>query len=74
MKKLFAILAIFMTLTACTEKTGFGPCIGAFDEKDPKKEYHVSGWNVAMGVIFWELLVPPIVVVINETHCPVGNK
>ncbi len=69
-------LAIVMLLAAagCTSSTEYGRCIGAFDDKDPALTYKVSGWNVAMGVVFAELIVPPIVVLVDETLCPVGRK
>lgn len=74
MKKLLITLLLTTTLVGCTTKTEFGPCIGAFDEKDPAKIYKVSGWNIAMGILFMEFVVPPIVVLVDNTHCPVGNK
>lgn len=44
MKKLFAVFALCLALTAtgCTSRTEFGPCIGAFDEKSPGLIYKVS--------------------------------
>jgi hypothetical protein len=74
MKKLFAALLLATTLAGCDSKTEFGPCIGAFDDPNPKLEYKVSGWNIAMGVIFFETIVAPIVVIVDETRCPVGRK
>lgn len=73
MRTLLLACTILCT-TACTSETAHGPCIGAFDEKDPHKLYHTNAWNLAMGIIFVELIVPPIVVVVDETQCPYGEK
>lgn len=73
MKKIAAV-ALLMTLVGCTSRTELGECIGAFDDGDPGLVYSTNGWNVAMGVIFFELVVPPIVVLANETKCPVRRK
>jgi len=68
-------IALILTLAAgCTSQTDFGPCIGAFDEKDPALTYKVSGWNIGMGLLFSEFIIPPVVVVVDETFCPVGRK
>jgi len=74
MKKLLSILLIgcLTLLTACTEETSYGKCIGAFDDRDPKLQYHVEGWNLAMGIIFFETVVVPVVVVADDIQCPVG--
>lgn len=61
-------------MTACTSKTELGDCIGAFDEKDPQKIYKVSAWNIFVGIIGIELIAPPIFVIVDQTHCPVGLK
>jgi hypothetical protein len=66
--------ALFLVLAGCTNHTDFGPCVGLGDDKNPALEYKVSAWNVAMGVIFIELVAPPIFVVVDETFCPVGKK
>ena len=73
MKKL-VMLIIMLLFISCTSSTQYGTCIGAFDDKDPNKVYKVSAWNIAMGVIFFEMVLPPIFVIIDETLCPVGIK
>jgi hypothetical protein len=73
MKK-FAAVMILLALAGCTEKTEFGPCVGLGEKQNPKLHYKVSGWNIAMGVIFVELIAPPIVVAVDETFCPVGPE
>ncbi len=67
-------MGLLVLTTACTQNTKWGDCIGAFDEPLPDRTYKVSTWNVAMAVIFFELIVPPIIVITNETKCPTGLK
>ncbi len=73
MKILLAILAV-VVLSSCTERTEFGECIGAFDDKNPELIYKVSVNNVVWGILGGELIAPPIVVLVDQTHCPVGRK
>jgi hypothetical protein len=73
MKKILAAL-LLAALVGCTSSTEYGQCVGAFDEKDPKLTYKVSAVNVAMAVIFFSLVAPPIFVIVDETFCPVGRK
>lgn len=61
-------------LAGCTSSTQYGPCIGAFDDKNPHLEYKASAWNIGMAIIFVELILPPTFVVVDETQCPVGTK
>lgn len=70
MRALF--LASLVILTGCTQRNSYGDCVGLDDKKDPKLEYKLSIWNIAMGILFMELLIPPIVVVADELECPVG--
>ena len=58
----------------CTTRTDYGECIGIADDKDPTFVYKVSRWNVILGVIFVEMIVPPVIVLANEFSCPVGKK
>lgn len=73
MRTIAAIL-LCVAIAGCTSRNEFGPCIGAFDDKDPHIIYKVSGWNLAMGLIFIEMILPPILVVTDETFCPIGKK
>ena len=73
MKFLVACL-MALGLVGCTSETPFGRCVGAFDDKDPALVYRVSTKNVVLAVFFSELIVPPVIVVLNETHCPVDVK
>lgn len=74
MKKLTAILFICSLLAGCMSSTEFGPCIGAFDEKNPKLEYRVSKWNAFVAIMFFATAIVPIWVIADETLCPVGKK
>lgn len=70
---LLAVVAL-LSLAACTTHTDYGDCVGAFDDRDPRLTYKMSAWNIAMGVIFVEMVIPPIYVVADATLCPVGRK
>lgn len=68
------ICLVFLMLTSCESKTEYGQCVGAFDEKKPDEVYKLSVQNLVVGIIFAELIVPPIVVIADATFCPVGEK
>jgi hypothetical protein len=72
--KFTMIALMFALLAGCTSKTEFGPCVGLGDDKDPALTYKLSAWNIAMGVIFIELIAPPIFIAVDETFCPIGKK
>jgi hypothetical protein len=69
-----ALVVAAALFTGCKGSTEFGECIGAFDEKDPGLTYKVSVWNATMGVLFVELIIPPIYVIADATLCPVARK
>lgn len=79
MKKRFSvslstiILAVAaVALGGCTTMTPYGSCVGVIDSKNPKLEYRVEPLNVVMGVVFWETVVVPAVVVATQLQCPDG--
>ena len=73
--KVAVLLVVVCLLSACENKTPYGPCVGAFDEKKPNLVYKLSVNNVVWGLLGSELLfIPPVIVVANETFCPVGVK
>lgn len=74
MKKTLALVLAAALLAGCTARTEHGECIGVFDDKDPKLVYKLSAWNLVMGLLFVELLVPPVVVLVDQTFCPIGKK
>lgn len=74
MKKLLLGLCMVAALTGCTSRTEYGSCVGVNDTQDPALHYKVSSWNVAMGIIFIETIIAPIVVVNDQLYCPVGKQ
>jgi hypothetical protein len=74
MKKMIVALMILAALAGCTDKTPFGECIGAFDDKKPELEYKLSVKNVVLATIFFETAFVPVIVIAEQTHCPVGAK
>ncbi|OGN01012.1 MAG: hypothetical protein A3G51_00005 [Candidatus Yanofskybacteria bacterium RIFCSPLOWO2_12_FULL_43_11b] len=44
------------------------------DDKNPNIKYEPNWWNVAMGVIFFEMIIPPIYVFGFHLFEPVGPK
>ncbi len=67
-------LSLCILISGCTTNTPFGPCIGAFDDRDPHLIYKPSGWNIALGIVFIETVFVPVIVLIDETQCPIGHK
>lgn len=68
-------LLVVCTLTliaGCQSRTDYGSCIGLGEKQNPALRYRLSARNIAIGVVFIELIVPPIVVATDETFCPVG--
>ena len=74
MKRTVAAALMALTLAGCAQHTEYGDCIGAFDDKRPELVYKLSVRNLVMGVLFFQLVVPPVVVLASETLCPVGTK
>jgi len=73
MKKLLVILALAL-LAGCTSRTEFGQCVGIAEDKDPSLIYKLSIWNMVLGLVFAELIVPPVIVVAEKLYCPTGKK
>jgi hypothetical protein len=72
MKKTIVAALMLALLAGCTTKTQYGECIGAFEDKKPGVEYKLSALNLALAIVFSETIVVPIVVIADETRCPVG--
>lgn len=68
------LISILLLSAGCTSSNEYGPCVGIGADRDPKLSYRLSAWNIAMGVIFVEFLVPPIMVAAEQAYCPVGLK
>lgn len=73
MKKLMIVALLAVMLSACTEATEFGECIGVNGPEVPELVYEYDAWNIAMGVIFAETFIVPIVVVLDGLKCPVAT-
>lgn len=74
MKKTLIAALLIVALSGCSNSTEYGTCVGFDDKRDPTLDYKLSAWNIAMGIIFVEMIIPPLVVAIDETYCPVGKK
>lgn len=72
MKKLALLFSLI--LCGCTSSTTYGECVGITDDGMPDRVYKTSTWNVAMAIIFSELIIVPIVVVATELKCPIAVK
>jgi hypothetical protein len=62
------------SLSRCTTSTQFGQCVGIADEKTPELVYKLDVWNAVLGILFVETIVVPIVVLANDTYCPVAKR
>jgi len=74
MKKLLLMVLIVTMLAGCTTRTEYGTCVGAFDDKDPALVYKLDAWNTVLAIVFFETIFVPVIVVANETLCPVDKK
>ena len=78
--KLMLMLATLILLMAGCEEGRtingkYVPCIGVSrDDENPNYTYQVSTQNAVLGVVFFEMLFPPIIVLVAETYCPVTQK
>lgn len=68
------LLLFSLILSGCASSTQYGKCVGLNSQEDPKLRYEYSAWNIAIGVIFLELVIPPLFVVLDELKCPVDKK
>jgi hypothetical protein len=75
-KTLAAILlaSMMVMLVGCSSSTQYGDCVGLGEEQNPNLKYRISAQNVAVGILFFSLVIPPVVVVADEFYCPVGVK
>jgi len=73
MKKILALVLALGLLAGCESKNEFGNCIGAFDDGEPGVKYKISTRNVIVGIIFFEVIAPPVFVVADQARCPVNK-
>lgn len=49
-------------------------CVGIDGKgKQPGIDYKLSGRNLAVGIFFVEMVVPPVIVAVDETFCPFAD-
>lgn len=72
MKSTIAVLLAASLLAGCESKNEYGDCIGAFDDGAPGVKYKVSTRNAIVGIIFFELVAPPVFVVAEQARCPIA--
>ena len=74
MKSLIILAAAAMVfLSGCESRTDYGDCVGIGDHQKKNLEYKLSPRNIVIGVVFFELIAPPVYVLVDETYCPIGN-
>ena len=74
MIKWIALLLAALSFVGCTSSTEFGSCVGMFEDKQPGLQYKYSTKNVVLGIVFFQTVFVPALVILNETYCPIGNK
>ena len=81
MKKLFLALCLVLVLASCAnEKTIDGITYrpyGLLNEdscKNDSIQYEMSGWALASGIVFFELVAPPVYTFGYNLWEPVGKK
>ena len=70
----YLIVLLMLTLASCSSSNDLGKCVGLNGHEDPKLNYEYSAWNIGVGIVFSELIVPPIIVALDELKCPVSKK
>lgn len=63
--------SLALLMTGCVTSNSRGVCIGLFDDKKPGVDYELSIRNVALGFIFSETIIVPVVVAAKDFECPV---
>jgi hypothetical protein len=70
---ILAVMLVLVTLTGCTSETEYGDCLGVQETKDPTLVYKIPTVNIVVGLLFIETIFVPAVVLLSETHCPIGK-
>ena len=74
MKKMILSTLAALSLAGCTTQTEYGPCVGISDEKNPNLVYKIDVTNAVLGIVFIETIIVPIVILADETFCPIAYK
>ena len=67
-----AAVALLIGAAGCVKATAFGPCIGLNQTPRADRTYAWSARNIALGIVGFELVYPPVKVLLDEAKCPVG--
>lgn len=73
MKRTLLLLPILAILTACESSRHGVKCIGLNGTPKPGIEYEYSANNIIVGIVFVEMIAPPVIVVLDELRCPVST-
>lgn len=68
------IALLLVSAVGCSTSTKYGDCVGLMDTKDKSLNYETSIWNIAVGFIFSETLIVPVMVVAKQLECPVSKR
>ena len=50
------------------------PCVGVTGKGNlPGIDYDLSARNLALGILGFEMIAPPVIVLVGETYCPIGD-
>ena len=81
MRKLTMVvmLMVMVFITACKSNVTLSngkkyDCVGVWEVKDSTLVYKASVRNIVWGSLFFSLIAPPVLVVVNEFYCPVAVK
>lgn len=81
MRKILPLVLALSVLSGCRSNATLSDgkeysCIGIANEEriDPKVVYEVSTRNIVVGALFFEVVAPPVVVLLKEYKCPIGFK
>lgn len=80
MKKLVFGLLILLLTTSCVSKVKLDDgkmydCTGIDeDNKLPNIVYKPHAMNIFIAIVFFEMIFPPVDVIVNEFKCPVRFK
>jgi hypothetical protein len=67
----FGIAASLAILSSgCVDSNSRGPCIGIQTAQDKNTSYEWSIRNCAVGIIFSETIIVPVIVLATDCRCP----
>lgn len=72
--KLALSLSLLALFSGCTSENHLGACVGLSEPQNPKLVYAPAPENILMGIVFFEMIVPPYMVLAHEFYCPTGEK